>query len=106
MYAWDRDTVKPLAAVSYALCLIELLEQCGQQDVVSRAFLRRIRVELGFDGRDLLRLLINEKIAVHGEVGMRMRVKGVVETSPAIVAQGRPLCEQRGHATPTSTTLT
>ena len=31
VYAWDRDTVKPLAAVSYALCLTELLEQCGQQ---------------------------------------------------------------------------
>jgi 1-aminocyclopropane-1-carboxylate deaminase/D-cysteine desulfhydrase-like pyridoxal-dependent ACC family enzyme len=33
VYAWDRDTVKPLAAVSYALCLTELLEQCCQQDV-------------------------------------------------------------------------
>ena len=27
VYSWDRKTVKPLAAVSYILCLIEILEQ-------------------------------------------------------------------------------
>jgi len=27
VYMWDRNTVKPLAAVSYLLCLIEILEQ-------------------------------------------------------------------------------
>ena len=27
VYSWDRDVVKPLAAVSYILCLIEILEQ-------------------------------------------------------------------------------
>ena len=27
VYSWDRETVKPLAAVSYILCLIEILEQ-------------------------------------------------------------------------------
>ena len=27
VYSWDRDTVKPLAAVSYILCLLEIVEQ-------------------------------------------------------------------------------
>lgn len=27
VFAWDRDTVKPLAAVSYLLCLIEIVDQ-------------------------------------------------------------------------------
>lgn len=27
VYVWDRETVKPLAAVSYILCLLEVLEQ-------------------------------------------------------------------------------
>lgn len=29
VYVWDRDTVKPLAAVSYVLCLIEIVEQAA-----------------------------------------------------------------------------
>jgi 1-aminocyclopropane-1-carboxylate deaminase/D-cysteine desulfhydrase-like pyridoxal-dependent ACC family enzyme len=33
VYSWDRDTVKPLAAVSYALCLTEILEQCEGERV-------------------------------------------------------------------------
>ena len=31
VYAWDRETVKPLAAVSYILCLLEILEQSAEQ---------------------------------------------------------------------------
>lgn len=30
-YMWDRETVKPLAAVSYVLCMIEIVEQAQQQ---------------------------------------------------------------------------
>ena len=30
VFAWDRDTVKPLAAVSYVECLIEILEQANR----------------------------------------------------------------------------
>jgi 1-aminocyclopropane-1-carboxylate deaminase/D-cysteine desulfhydrase-like pyridoxal-dependent ACC family enzyme len=30
VYAWDRDTVRPLAALSYALCLAEITEQVAQ----------------------------------------------------------------------------
>lgn len=32
VFSWDRDTVKPLAAVSYILCLTEILEQSHRQD--------------------------------------------------------------------------
>ncbi|GAB4145023.1 MAG: D-cysteine desulfhydrase [Planctomycetaceae bacterium] len=31
VYQWDRDTVKPLAAVSYILCMLEIVEQAAQQ---------------------------------------------------------------------------
>jgi D-cysteine desulfhydrase family pyridoxal phosphate-dependent enzyme len=37
VYAWDRDTVKPLAAVSYILCLMEILEQSAEQEFVPDA---------------------------------------------------------------------
>ena len=33
VYAWDRDTVKPLAAVSYILCMSEIVEQSLEQDI-------------------------------------------------------------------------
>lgn len=32
-YMWDPHVVKPLAAISYTLCLIEILEQAAQQSV-------------------------------------------------------------------------
>lgn len=31
VYAWDNQVVKPLAAVSYALCLAEIVDQCAQR---------------------------------------------------------------------------
>ncbi|MFQ5733455.1 MAG: D-cysteine desulfhydrase family protein [Planctomycetaceae bacterium] len=31
VYMWDRDAVKPLAAVSYVLCLLEIVEQAQEQ---------------------------------------------------------------------------
>ena len=30
VYSWDRHTVKPLAAVSYVLCMIEIVEQAAE----------------------------------------------------------------------------
>ena len=30
VYVWDRETVKPLAAVSYVLCLVEIVEQARE----------------------------------------------------------------------------
>ena len=30
VYSWDRDTVKPLAAVSYVLCMCEILQQSSE----------------------------------------------------------------------------
>lgn len=32
VYAWDRKTVKPLAAVSYVLCLTEILQQADEEE--------------------------------------------------------------------------
>jgi 1-aminocyclopropane-1-carboxylate deaminase/D-cysteine desulfhydrase-like pyridoxal-dependent ACC family enzyme len=32
VYAWDSQTVKPLAAVSYALCLAEIIEQAERME--------------------------------------------------------------------------
>ncbi len=37
VYLWDRDAVKPLAAVSYVLCLIEILEQSAASGFVPDA---------------------------------------------------------------------
>ena len=37
VYKWDRDTVKPLAAVSYVLCMIEIVEQTADQGFVPDA---------------------------------------------------------------------
>lgn len=37
VFSWDRDTVKPLAAVSYVTCLIEIIEQAQQQGFVPAA---------------------------------------------------------------------
>ncbi|MCH8828091.1 MAG: D-cysteine desulfhydrase family protein [Planctomycetes bacterium] len=37
VYVWDRDTVKPLAAVSYILCLLEIVEQAAAQGFVPDA---------------------------------------------------------------------
>ena len=37
VYSWDRDTVKPLAAVSYILCLIEIVEQAAERKFVPDA---------------------------------------------------------------------
>jgi len=37
VYEWERNTVKPLAAVSYILCLIEALEQAKQAGFVPDA---------------------------------------------------------------------
>ena len=31
VYQWDRETTKPLAAVSYVLCLAEIIEQAAEQ---------------------------------------------------------------------------
>ena len=33
VYSWDRHTVKPLAAVSYAICLAEIVEQAAAEGV-------------------------------------------------------------------------
>lgn len=33
VYVWDRETVKPLAAVSYVLCLVEVVEQLAAMNV-------------------------------------------------------------------------
>jgi 1-aminocyclopropane-1-carboxylate deaminase/D-cysteine desulfhydrase-like pyridoxal-dependent ACC family enzyme len=33
VYAWDRERVNPIAAVSYALCLAEIVEQLRAQDL-------------------------------------------------------------------------
>lgn len=37
-YSWDPDVVKPLAAISYALCLVETLEQAEAMGVKLDAF--------------------------------------------------------------------
>ena len=37
VYSWDRDAVKPLAAASYLLCLVEIVEQAEQQRFVPDA---------------------------------------------------------------------
>jgi 1-aminocyclopropane-1-carboxylate deaminase/D-cysteine desulfhydrase-like pyridoxal-dependent ACC family enzyme len=37
VYSWDRDTVKPLAAISYILCLIEIIEQAERAKFIPDA---------------------------------------------------------------------
>ena len=37
VYSWDRDVVKPLAAVSYVLCMVELVEQLKAQAIEPHA---------------------------------------------------------------------
>jgi 1-aminocyclopropane-1-carboxylate deaminase/D-cysteine desulfhydrase-like pyridoxal-dependent ACC family enzyme len=36
-YSWDRHTVKPLAAVSYVLCLVEIIEQAAAAGIAPAA---------------------------------------------------------------------
>jgi 1-aminocyclopropane-1-carboxylate deaminase/D-cysteine desulfhydrase-like pyridoxal-dependent ACC family enzyme len=65
-FVWDRITGRPVAAVSYALCLAEILEEIRQRDIESAAIyvaaagatgagLALAKVVLGFKGR--IRLL-------------------------------------------------
>jgi len=37
VFSWDRDTVKPLAAISYVLCLAEIIEQAREAGFVPSA---------------------------------------------------------------------
>ncbi|HUG90142.1 MAG TPA: D-cysteine desulfhydrase family protein [Planctomycetaceae bacterium] len=37
VYSWDRHTVKPLAAVSYVLCLVEIVEQAAAAGITPTA---------------------------------------------------------------------
>jgi len=37
VYVWNRETVKPLAAVSYVVCMLEIIQQAAEQGFVPEA---------------------------------------------------------------------